>query len=79
MRKGISGLELLRKWGSWTFQAFLGFVRLAEDEACYQDQLEEECPGSVCKVLGCLNLFQALFCGEAISSGQVKGPTGSSR
>ena len=34
--------EVNQNSNGWTFEAFLGFVRMAEDEACHQDLLDEE-------------------------------------
>eukprot|EP00435_Cladocopium_sp_Y103_P005834 s3405_g1.t2 len=34
--------EVNQTSNGWTFEAFLGFVRMAEDEACHQDLLDEE-------------------------------------
>mmetsp|Transcript_21823 Transcript_21823/g.47864 ORF Transcript_21823/g.47864 Transcript_21823/m.47864 type:complete len:995 (-) Transcript_21823:71-3055(-) len=34
--------EVNQTYNGWTFEAFLGFVRMAEDEACHQDLLDEE-------------------------------------
>jgi hypothetical protein len=39
---GPCGTEVNQTYNGWTFEAFLGFVRMAEDEACHQDLLDEE-------------------------------------